>query len=259
MEVAVAAVTIIGQLETIYMIIDKIVQYQQMVCRYKDTCRDFVNFVKEIETVLRNKASNLKLDQERKFSNDVKRQLDNLEEHLRCAAALLSDLESPLRIAAYTGVAANKISELRGQLMEAVTLLTFHIVCSPSEKQALLNLLLPGFTGTSMLLAIANSIVFTPLLSVRKAFPSFLQLLHLFMPNATHISSLIPIFWISTMLWNSTMLKMVLKSPQVLMLIPILRLGVPLPVLEAVLKWVPPVILTVTTLEVPLTIINLSF
>lgn len=48
MEVAVAAVTIIGQLETIYMIIDKIVQYQQMVCRYKDTCRDFVNFVKEI-------------------------------------------------------------------------------------------------------------------------------------------------------------------------------------------------------------------
>ncbi|BBN09664.1 hypothetical protein MPTK1_4g21660 [Marchantia polymorpha subsp. ruderalis] len=135
MEVAVAAVTIIGQLETIYMIIDKIVQYQQMVCRYKDTCRDFVNFVKEIETVLRNKASNLKLDQERKFSNDVKRQLDNLEEHLRCAAALLSDLESPLRIAAYTGVAANKISELRGQLMEAVTLLTFHIVCSPSEKQ----------------------------------------------------------------------------------------------------------------------------
>ncbi|KAG6549267.1 hypothetical protein Mapa_009253 [Marchantia paleacea] len=135
MEVAVAAVAIIGQLETIYMIIDKIFQYQQMVCRYKDTCRDFANFVKEIETVLRNKASNLKLDQERKFSNDVKRQLDNLEEHLRCAAVLLSNLESPLRIAAYTGVAANKISELRGQLMEAVTLLTFHIVCAPSEKQ----------------------------------------------------------------------------------------------------------------------------
>ncbi|KAL2630752.1 hypothetical protein R1flu_015438 [Riccia fluitans] len=131
---AVAGLAIISQLQSIYAIIDSIRSRGQHVVRHKDICAKFADFVEGIRRGLKEKASILEAHKEARFSAEAKRQLDKLRESLTQADVLLGNLKSWTRIANYTGGARSKIQELRQEIHESFSLLTFHMVGPSPER-----------------------------------------------------------------------------------------------------------------------------
>ncbi|KAG6549266.1 hypothetical protein Mapa_009252 [Marchantia paleacea] len=130
----VEALLVMTDLRRIYNLIDIMVYSQQLVRRHKAEAQAFVDYLKDVDCTLHEKAAILYPDSHGLLSRGLHKQLHELEDLLRSAQELLKDLADPLHL--FTN-ASERFKELRAKIAESVDLMSFLLLFVPPDHMVL--------------------------------------------------------------------------------------------------------------------------
>ncbi|OAE29146.1 hypothetical protein AXG93_1862s1030 [Marchantia polymorpha subsp. ruderalis] len=121
---------VMTDLRRIYNLIDIMVYSQQLVRRHKAEAQAFVEYLKDLDCTLHEKAAILYPDSYGLLSRGWHKQLHELEELLRSAQELLKDLAEPLHLFTH---ATERFKELRAKMTECLNLMTILLLFVPPD------------------------------------------------------------------------------------------------------------------------------